>query len=153
MSKHRVPREAMVSPSLEILKEDTALVAQLEQWGWTRPSQGPSHPLMPTSTTSWFRGLQPASEHSCQKWPQGRWFLFNIITIPRVLMPNHLSHPLQPGRARPCTNSERKILHLSSFYSLIQTKLHFNKCRTNALLKEIASLIKVFKLNVTDGIY
>lgn len=31
MSKHRVPREAMVSPSLEILKEDTALVAQLEQ--------------------------------------------------------------------------------------------------------------------------
>lgn len=110
-------------------------------------------PLMPTSTTSWFRGLQPASEHSCQKWPQGRWFLFNIITIPRVLMPNHLSHPLQPGRARPCTNSERKILHLSSFYSLIQTKLHFNKCRTNALLKEIASLIKVFKLNVTDGIY
>lgn len=151
MSKRRVPKEAMVSPSLEILKEDTALVAQLEQWGWTRPSQGP--PLTPTSTTSRFRGLQPASEHSCQKWPQARWFLFNIITIPMVLMPNHLSHPPRPGRARPCTNSERKILHLSSFYSLVQTKLHFSKCRTNALLKEIASLIKVFKLNVTDGIY
>lgn len=133
MDKHRVPREAVVSPSLEIFKAqvDTALVAQLEQKGQTRPRQGhPPHAHLNHSvvqrTAACFRA----------QLPQGRWFLFNIITILMVLMPNHLNYPPRPGRARPCTNSERKILHLSSFYSLVQTKLQLNKCRTNSLHNE-----------------